>query len=118
MYYLIKNQKIINIVFIISVILDIGISFIVNIISQEIFNIFAKHNVVACVILIVLITTYIVCQLLIRSNTAKGQKRHLQKAFKDNGGYDSVVKEMITCIETHDFKSIKELKKAVKYIER
>ena len=113
-----KKPFILNLLFVIGVILDIFISFVINIISQHDFNIFAPHNITACVILVILIILYIVCQLLIRNKTTKGQKRLLQKSFKDNGGYDKVVKEMITCIETHDFKSVKELKKVVKYIER
>ena len=116
--FLIKKKRIINIVFVISVLLDIGISFIVNLLSQTDFDIFATHNIVLLSVLLVVVALYIICQLVMRNFGSKKQNRRLQKAFQDNGGYELVVDEMKSCIEKHDYKSIKELKKIVNYIEK
>ena len=118
MNFLTKNKKAVNAIYIVSVVLDIGIGFLINKVSQDGFELFAGHNIVISVILVLLTLAYIACQVVMRAGTAKIQRRRLQKAFQDNGGYETVVDEMKHCIERHDYKSIKELKKIVDYIER
>lgn len=118
MSFLTKNKKRINIIFVVGILLDLGIAFLINKISQNDFNILAGHNIVTCVVFCMLVIAYIICQILIKNGTTKVQKKRLQKAFQDNGGYEAVVGEMISCIEKHDYKSIRELKKIVDYIEK
>lgn len=115
---LVRNKKVIDILFVIGIVIEFAISFIINLLSQEDFNIFDTHNIVLFVIFIVLVIVYIICQIIIRKANPKKKNKRLQKAFQENGGYEAVVGEMITCIEKHDYKSIKDLKKIVKYIER
>ena len=113
-----KNKKIITLIFVLRLFLDICISFLINIVSQEEFNILDIHNIVALVILFVLIILYITCHLLLRDRAPKTQNKRLQKAFQENGGYETVAKEMNKCIVNRDYKSIKVLKKMVDYIEK
>lgn len=118
MGFLSKNKNVINILFAICIVIDFVISFIINLLSQDVFDIFATHNIILFLVLILLVIIYIIFQIIIRNANSKKQNKRLQKAFQENGGYEVVVHEMKTCIEKHDYKSIKELKKIVNYIER
>ena len=109
---------IVHILFILGIILDLGISFFINKVSQEDFNLLSTRNIISVIILVTLIIGYIVVQVLLKKDITKNPKKKLQKVFQDNGGYETVVNEMKSCIEKHDYKSIKELKKIVEYIER
>lgn len=112
------KKRIVHILFIPGIILDLCISFLINKVSQEEFNLLSTSNVITGIVLLVLITAYIVIQVVLKNDIAKNPKKKLQKAFQDNGGYEVVVDEIKTCIEKHDYKSIKELKKIVEYIEK
>ena len=112
------KKLIVNILFVAGIILDLCISFFINKVSQEEFNLLSTSNIITGIVLLVLITAYIVIQVVLKKDVAKNPKKKLQKAFQDNGGYEVVVDEIKSCIEKHDYKSIKELKKIVEYIEK
>ena len=112
------KKLIVNILFVAGTILDLCISFFINKVSQEEFNLLSTSNIITGIVLSVLITAYIVIQVVLKKDVAKNPKKKLQKAFQDNGGYEVVVDEIKSCIEKHDYKSIKELKKIVEYIEK
>lgn len=117
--FLCANKKRINIIFIVSLLLDIVIGFLINIVSQEDFYIFDGHNIVVVAVLAVIICAYIILNIIIRaSGHSKTKSRRLQKAFQDNGGYEYVVDEMKRCIRNHDYKAIKSLKKVVEIVEK
>lgn len=113
-----RTKFIINILFVVSILLDLGINYLINIFSQDDFNLFATQNIISGIILILLIIIYIIIQVLLKNDVTKNPKKKLQKVFQDNGGYEAIVDEMKTCIEKHDYKSIKELKKIAEYIEK
>ena len=118
MNFFLKHKTKINIVIIVSIILDIVIGFMINKISSEEFDITARHNIIILVILAILIVFLIVCKIVESNTSARAKTKRLQKAFQDNGGYEAVVDEMKNCIKTHDLKSMKELKKMVEIIEK
>ena len=117
MNFLIKNKKLVNLFFVISEVVDATYNIVINILSQDKFNMFSKHNITTGVIFVVLLVIHILCKIAIKNSTASGQKHHLQKVFKESGGYEVVVKKMMTCIENDDYKRIRDLKKIVNYIE-
>lgn len=118
MNFFLKHKTKINVVIIISIILDVIIGFMINKISSDEFDITARHNIVILVILSVLIVALIVCKIIESNTSTRAKTKRLQKAFQDNGGYEAVVDEMKNCIKQHDLKSMKELKKMVELIER
>ena len=111
------KKSIVHILFIAGIILDFCIGFFINKVSQEEFNLLSTSNIITGIVLSVLITAYIVIQVVLKKDIAKNPSKKLQKAFQDNGGYEVVVDEIKSCIEKHDYKNVKELKKIVKYIE-
>lgn len=116
--FLSKNKKSINIIIVIGVIADVLIGFLINKVSEEKFNLLDTHNIWVCSVLVLLVLVYIFCQIFLKDDSTKVKNKRMQKAFQDNGGYEAVVEEMKSCIEKHDYKSIKELKKIVDYIEK
>ena len=113
-----KNKKVLNFIFVISCLLNIAICYFINITSQETFNLFDTHNIIICIVFVLIVIAYILCQIAIKTRSPKSHNKRLQKAFQDNGGYEAVVNEMKTCIENHDYKSFRELKKMVDVIEK
>ena len=117
-FFVIKNKIILNIILACSIVVDVIIAIIINILTQEAFNLFSKRNLILCAILVILIILLIVCNLVQHNTAPQTKSRKLQKAFQDNGGYEVVVEEMKKCFQAHDAKSLKDLKKMVDLLEK
>lgn len=113
-----NNKKIINIVLIASCVLDSIIGFIINIVSQNGFDINSTHNKVVLVILAFCVFLLCAFQVFLNNTKQKNKNKQLQKAFKEHGGYDTIADEMMKCIKCQDYESVKKLKKIAEYIEK
>lgn len=113
-----KNKVAINVFFVCSTLLDIIIAFFVNLISNQDFNIFDTHNIILCIILVLLIVLYIISQFIIRGGEKRLKNKRLQKAFQEHGGYETAAEEMKACLVSRDFKSFKDLKKMIEFLEK
>lgn len=102
----------------VSLILDLAVAFIINKLSSDTFDFAATHNIVMCIIFIVLVLLLIIFKVAENNEPARSQRKKLQRAFQENGGYEAVVDEMKNCIKKHDLKSMKDLKKMVDMIEK
>ena len=113
-----KLKKCINRVYFVSIMLELAISFFLNKLSQEGFDILAPRNIIIFVVFCVLTISYIVCHMILKNYTGKNPQKRLQKAFNEQGGYEFIVNEMKLCIEKRDYKNAKKLTKLANFIER
>lgn len=118
MQFICRNKFLIDVVVIIAIVVEIVIGYIINKISDAEFNLLSKHNIILLVILVILVSILIGCKLIENHASKHIQKKRLQKAFQENGGYEAVVEEMKSCIKKHDYKTIRELKKVVDFVEK
>lgn len=115
---LLRHKNKITIIYAISVIIDIVIAYIVNQISQETFDFTSIPNIILGILLVIFTVIYIICQILINKEPKKSKNRRLQKAFQENKGYETVVDEIKKCLQKHDYKNAKQLKKFIDYVEK
>lgn len=113
-----KKKVKIDTFIIIGILVELPIGIIINIMSDKEFNLLSKHNIILFAILAVLVIILIVCRLTENHVSKHMERKRLQKAFQDNGGYEAVVEEMKICIQKHDYKTIRELKKIVDFVEK
>ncbi len=118
MTFILKNKRAINVVLIISIVLDVLIGFIVNKISGEAFSIKSAHNIILLLFLIMAVAALICCKLIEFNVSTTARNKKLQKAFQENGGYETIVDEMKSCIKRHDLRTLKDLKRMVDIIEK
>ena len=115
---LLKHKNKITIIYAISVVADIVIAYIVNLISQEKFDFKSTPNVILGILLVLFTIIYIICQILIHKEPKKSKNKRLQKAFQENNGYETVVDEIKKGLQNHDYKNAKQLKKFIDYVEK
>ena len=118
MNFIVTNKSAVNGFIALSMVIDVIISILINILTQEEFNIFSKHNLILCGILVFLVILLIICNIIQHNAAPQTKSRKLQKAFQENGGYEVVVEEMKKCFVEHDAKSLKDLKKMIELIEK
>ena len=116
--FIVKNKLLLNFLLAASIVIDVLIAIIGNILTQEAFNLLSKRNLILCAVFVVLVILLIICNLIQQNATPQNKTKKLQKAFQDNGGYEVVVEEMKKCFQTHDAKSLKDLKKMVDLLEK
>lgn len=115
----IVNKKIeTHAIMVLSEILDIIITVIVNLVTQGEFNIFSLHNLILIGILVFLVAAHIICSVIQHNASSKARNKRLLKAFQEHGGYDTVAEEMKDCIKRRDYRSMKDLRKMVDLVER
>lgn len=114
----IKNKCLVRVLFSLSTIIDIVIGYFLNKISDDSFHLFSTYNVIILSVFVILVIIYVLIEVLIYNPSRKAQRKRLLKAFGDNGGYDIAVKEICKCVQEHDFKSIRRIKKVIEYIEK
>ena len=113
-----NNKKLANVVYGIIIFIELFINYLMNKISQEEFSFFSERNIFWFVILILTTVIYICFKIMLRKDDPKDKQKKLQKAFQDNGVYDAFAKETKLCIEKHDYKNVKLLKKMMDYIDK
>ena len=97
---------------------DIVIGIIINLITQEPFNILSASSLILGGILILLIIIHISCSISQYNSSPKTKSKKLQKAFQKHGGYDVLAEQLITCVKDRDFESFKNVKKMAEWVER
>ena len=118
MNFFVKNKVLIHSLMALSEVVDVITGVIVNLITQEGFNIFSPHNLVLCGILVFLVAVHIICGIIQHNVSTKTRNKRFLKAFQDHGGYDAIAEEMKECIKHRDYRSMKDLRKMVDLVER
>ena len=103
---------------IIAEISDIIIGIIINLITQEPFDIFSTSSLVLGGIFILLIIIHITCSISQYNSSPTVKSKKLRKAFEKHGGYDVLAEEMISSVRDHDYESFKNIKKMADMVER
>ena len=118
MNFILKNKGAIHAIMAFSEILDIFVAIIINLVTQTEFSFLSLHNLILCGVLILLVTVHIICSIIQHNASLQTRNKKLLKAFQEHGGYDTVAEEMICCIKQRDFRTMKDLRKMVDFIER
>ncbi len=118
MNLIVKNKVTIHAIIALSETLDVIIAIIINLITQSEFNFMAPRVLIPSGILVLLVAAHIACSVIQHNASLQARNKKLLKAFQDHGGYDMVAEEMIGCIKHRDFRTIKDLRKMVDFIEK
>lgn len=118
MDYILKSKTVIHAIFALSEILDVIINVLINVISQEAFSIYSKHNLITLGILVFCVAAHIAFGIIQHKASAKTKNKRFQRAFIEHGGYDVVAEEAKECIKNRDVQSLKDLRKMVDLLER
>lgn len=113
-----KKKTWINVIGSISIIVELIAGFVINKMSSDGFDFWSRHNIALYVVLVITVIIMMFCKFHENNVSKRAKQQKLQKAFQDNGGYEAVVDEMKNCISRHDFRTIRELKKIVDYVEK
>ena len=103
---------------IIAEIVDVIIGIVINLITQEPFDILSTSSLVLGGILVILIIIHVTCFISQYNSSPKVKSKRLQKAFQKRGGYDVLAEEMINSVRDHDVETFKNIKKMADMVER
>lgn len=118
MKFLNNNKRIVRTLMCVLYVVDIAINILMNRISDESFDLLSTHNIVTLVVFAILILVHILIETLVFDPSPRRQRKKLAKAFEDNGVYDVAAMEISRCIQCHDFKSAKRIKKTMDFLEK